>query len=96
MTTVTKRVRNRQVVKRLEQIGQSRPPTHPGEILVNEFLPGGQSRIPGVGPQTLLDLLYGDGKITPRLARIFAREFGTSVEFWLNLQRNYDSFPWQR
>ena len=83
-------------LRRLAQLDPTWPPSHPGAILVNEFLTGGQSRIPGVGPQTLLDLVLGDGKITPRLAGALAREFGTSAEFWLNLRRNYDNFPWKR
>lgn len=91
---MTTKARADLILRRLAQVNPTRPPSHPGEILVNEFLQGGKSRIPGVGPQTLLDLLLGDGKITPRLAQTFAREFGTSAEFWLNLQRAWDTYPW--
>jgi len=72
----------------------TRPPTHPSEVLINEFLRPGQSRIPGVGAQTLLDLIYGDGRMTPRLARALSREFGTTIDFWINLQRYWDAWPW--
>ena len=93
---MTTKARAGLILRRLAQLDSTRPHSHPGEILVKEFLTVGQSRITGVGPQTLLDLLLGDDKITPRLARALAMEFGTSAKFWLNLQLNYDDFPWTR
>ena len=69
-----------------------RIPNHPGEILFNEFLTGGRTKIPGISAQALLDLLHGDGRITPRLAKTLAAALNTSAEFWLNLQSNYDAF----
>lgn len=80
--------------RRMKLWSVSRPPTHPAEVLINEFLRPGQSHIPGVGAQTLLDLIYGDGRVTPRLARSLSLEFGTTAQFWLNLQRAWDAYPW--
>jgi addiction module HigA family antidote len=70
--------------------------THPGEVLLEEFLkPLGISqnklaldiRVPGT---RILEIVHGRRAITPETALRLARYFGTSPEFWLNLQQNYD------
>lgn len=80
--------------RRMKPWASTRPPTRPSEVLIDEFLRPGQSRIPGVGAQALLDLIYGDGRVTPRIAQALSKEFGTTAEFWLNLQRVWDTYPW--
>jgi plasmid maintenance system antidote protein VapI len=59
-------------------------------ILVNEFMPNGLVKIPGVSAQTVLALVHGEGRITPRLAKSLAAAFNTTTEFWTNLQTNHD------
>lgn len=71
-------------------------PVHPGEILKHEFLePMGLSPISLAKhirvPRTRIErLIREETAITVDTARRLARAFGTSVEFWLNLQMHYD------
>jgi addiction module HigA family antidote len=64
---------------------------HPGEILREEFLsPMGISPYKlsvdlKVSPPTVNDIVREKRGITPEMARL-ARYFGTSEQFWLNLQ----------
>ena len=75
---------------------ENRIPTHPGEILLEEFLnPLGLSQVAfaehiGVPVQRVNEIVRGKRGITPESAWLFAEAFGTSPEFWLNLQSNYD------
>ncbi len=75
---------------------ENRTPTHPGEILLEEFLnPLGLSQVAfaghiGVPVQRVNEIVRGKRGITPETAWLFAEAFGTSPEFWLNLQANYD------
>lgn len=73
-----------------------RPPTHPGEMLQEEFLkPLGitqtdfAARI-GVSYPRLNELVHGKRGVTPDTALRLARVTGTSAEFWLNLQLAWD------
>ena len=69
----------------------------PGEILATEFLePMGltQYRLAQAihVPQTRIAAIIKDGRsITADTALRLARFFGTSVEFWMNLQSQYDA-----
>ena len=75
---------------------ENRIPTHPGEILLEEFLnPLGLSQVAfgghiGVLVQRVNEIVRGKRGITPETAWLFSEAFGTSPEFWLNLQANYD------
>ena len=75
---------------------ENRIPTHPGEILLEEFLvPMDVSQVAfaahiGVPVQRVNEIIRGKRGITPETAWIFAEALGTSPEFWLNLQTNYD------
>jgi antitoxin HigA-1 len=75
---------------------ENRVPTHPGEILLEEFLsPLGLSQVAfaahiGVPVQRINEIVRGKRGITPETAWLFADAFGNSPEFWLNLQTNYD------
>ena len=75
---------------------ENRIPTHPGEILLEEFLnPLGLSQVAfsahiGVPVQRVNEIVRGKRGITPESAWLFAEAFGTTPEFWLNLQSNYD------
>ena len=75
---------------------ENRIPTHPGEILLEEFLiPLEMSQVAfaehiGVPVQRINEIVRGKRSVTPASAWLFAQAFGTSPEFWLNLQTNYD------
>ena len=75
---------------------ENRIPTHPGEILLEEFLnPLEMSQVAfaahlGVSVQRINEIVRGKRGVTPETAWLFAQAFGTTPEFWLNLQANYD------
>jgi antitoxin HigA-1 len=75
---------------------ENRIPTHPGEILLEEFLnPLRLSQVAfsahiGVPVQRVNEIVRGKRGVTPESAWLFAEAFGTTPEFWLNLQSNYD------
>ena len=77
-------------------IPENRIPTHPGEILLEEFLnPLGLSQVAfarhiGVPVQRINEIVRGKRGITPETAWLFSEAFGTTPEFWLNLQTNYE------
>lgn len=72
------------------------PPIHPGEILMEEFLkPLGISqnalaRALRVPPDRINAIVQGKRSITADTALRLARAFGTTPQFWLNLQARYD------
>ncbi len=71
-------------------------PAHPGTILRDEFLkPMGLSvyalaKAIKVTRSRVNDIVLGRRAITAETALRFARYFGTSPEFWVNLQAHYD------
>jgi addiction module HigA family antidote len=75
---------------------ENRIPTHPGEILLEEFLnPLGLSQVAfaahiGVPVQRINEIVRAKRGITPETAWLFSEAFGTTPEFWLNLQTNYE------
>ena len=77
-------------------IPNNRIPTHPGEILLEEFLvPMEMSQTQlaeamGVPIQRVNTLVSGKRGVTPETAILLSRVFKTSPEFWMNLQACYD------
>ena len=73
-----------------------RPPIHPGEILLEEFLkPLGISQSAfairlGVSFPRLNEIVRGKRSVTPDTALRFARVTGMSADFWLGLQLDWD------
>jgi antitoxin HigA-1 len=69
---------------------------HPGEVLQEEFLvPMGisQNRIAreiAVPPRRINEIVHGNRAVTADTALRLARYFGTSEEFWMGLQADYD------
>ena len=69
---------------------------HPGEVLLEEFLkPMGmsQNRLAlniGVPARRINEIVLGKRSVTADTALRLARFFGTSAEFWLGLQAQYD------
>ncbi len=83
-------------------IPKNRQPTHPGEILLEEFLkPKNISQLElaksmGVPIQRINTLINGKRGITPETAILLSRYFKTSPQFWMNLQSNYDLYLAER
>jgi addiction module HigA family antidote len=77
-------------------VGMKRKPTHPGEMLREDFLPDYEltvSRLAealGVSRQTVNELLRERRAVSPEMALRLGRLFGNSPEFWLNAQRAVD------
>ena len=71
-------------------------PIHPGEILLEEFLKPmeiSQYRLAkdiSVDPRRVNEIVHGQRAISADTALRFGRYFGTSPQFWLNLQSHYD------
>ena len=74
----------------------TRRPTHPGEMLREDFLPDygltvtSLANAIGVSRQSINELLRGRRAVTPEMALRFSTLFGNSPEFWLNAQRAVD------
>jgi addiction module HigA family antidote len=75
---------------------ENRIPTHPGEVLLEEFLiPMEVSQVAlashlGIPVQRVNEIVRGKRGVTPETAWLLAQAFGTTPEFWLNLQMAYD------
>ena len=71
-------------------------PVHPGEVLLEEFLkPMGlsQNRLSleiGVHARRINEIVLGKRRVTADTALRLARYFGTSPQFWMGLQNDYD------
>ncbi len=80
------------------RIPTHRPPTHPGEMLLEEFLnPMGLSQREladgiHVPYQRVNELVNGRRGITPATALRLAKYFGTSPDLWMNLQLRWDLY----
>jgi antitoxin HigA-1 len=72
-------------------------PTHPGEILLTEFLePMGisQYRIAkaiDVPPRRINEIVHGKRAISADTGLRLSRALGLSDMFWINMQANYDA-----
>lgn len=77
-------------------IPENRIPTHPGEVLLEEFLePLGLTQVAfathlGVPTQRINEIVRGKRGVTPGTAWLLAQALGTTPEFWLNLQMQHD------
>lgn len=71
-------------------------PIHPGEILMEEFLVPlsiSQYRLAkdiDVPPKRINEIIHGSRAISTDTALRLGKYFGTSAQFWLNLQSHYD------
>lgn len=71
-------------------------PIHPGEILLEDFIEGfgiTKNKLAvsiGVPPHRINEIVHRKRGITADMAIRLARYFGTSEEFWMNLQSNYE------
>jgi antitoxin HigA-1 len=75
---------------------------HPGEVLEEEFLKPFNipvSRLAyeiGIPRVRMVEIVQRKRRITPNLALRLAKFFGTSAQFWLGLQMDYDLEEEQR
>jgi antitoxin HigA-1 len=73
-----------------------RRPTHPGEMLLEEFLrPLGMTQVElakrlGVSYPRVSEIIHAKRSVTPDTALRLERLLGMDAEFWLNLQRDWD------
>jgi addiction module HigA family antidote len=73
-----------------------RTPTHPGEILLEEFLtPLGVSQVElarhiGASVQRVNEIVLGKRGVSAETAWLLSYSLGTTPEFWTTLQTNYD------
>jgi addiction module HigA family antidote len=71
-------------------------PIHPGEVLLEEFLKPmklSQNRLAldiGVHPRRINEIVLGKRGVTADTALRLSRFFGTSPQFWMGLQSDYD------
>ena len=76
--------------------GTQRKPTHPGEMLREDFIPDYSltvarlAELLGVSRQSVNELLRERRSVSPEMALRLGRLFGNSPEFWLNAQRAVD------
>jgi antitoxin HigA-1 len=79
-----------------------RPPTHPGDMLAEEFLkPLGLAQVRfaeeiGVPVQRLNGLVKGRRSLSADTALSLAQRLDTTPQFWMNLQANWDLWHAQK
>jgi addiction module HigA family antidote len=80
------------------RIPTDRPPTHPGEMLLEEFLNpldmarSELARRTGIPSSRVNGLVQDKRALTLDTAKRLARFFGTSLEFWMYLQLRWDLY----
>ncbi|MCX6140145.1 MAG: HigA family addiction module antitoxin [Candidatus Kapabacteria bacterium] len=83
-------------------IPKNRRPTHPGEILLEEFLiPLGLTQVEladrmGVSVQRINTIVNGKRDISAETAVLLSITLGTTAELWMNLQAACDLFDARR
>ena len=87
--TTTERAAGRRLPKK-------RPPTHPGEMLLEEFIkpfeitPTELARRLDVSYPRLNEIIKGRRSVTPNTALRLSQVLGMSADFWLGLQQDWD------
>jgi antitoxin HigA-1 len=72
------------------------PNIHPGEVLLEEFLKPldiSQNRLAramGVPPRRINEIVHGNRAVSADTAIRLSRALGTSEQFWMGLQADYD------
>ena len=78
------------------RIPTHRTPTHPGEMLIEEFLKPMKISAYRLSKETKMhatrisEILKGRRRITADTALRLSKFFGTSADFWMGLQIEYD------
>jgi addiction module HigA family antidote len=80
----------------MSKLPTRRPPTHPGETLIEEFLKPLNMNVTEFSERIhasrvrLSEIVNARRGVTPDTALRFAKALGTTPEIWLNLQRSWD------
>jgi addiction module HigA family antidote len=80
----------------MAMLPEHRIPTHPGEVLLEEFLQPlgltqvGFARHIGVPVQRVNEIVKGKRGVTSETAWLLAQALGTTPQFWMNLQGAHD------
>ena len=78
------------------RLPRNRPPTHPGEMLLEEFVKPLEltqaelARLLKVSYPRLNEIIKGRRSVTPDTALRLSRVLGMSADFWLGLQQDWD------
>ena len=78
------------------RLPRKRPPTHPGEMLLEEFVkPLGVTQVElarrlDVSYPRLNEIIKGRRSVTPDTALRLSQVVGMSADFWLGLQQDWD------
>src|SRR5262245_24223213 len=94
--TMRTKSRSQTTTNRTRRSPRPVPPSHPGEILLEEFLkPLGISQYAlakaiSVPPRRINEIVHGLRGISADMALRLGRYFGVEPEFWFNLQLHYD------
>ncbi len=82
--------------RRARAAGRDLPPTHPGEMLLEEFLKPmdvsqyALAKAISVPPRRINEIVHGLRGISADTALRLGRYFGMDPAFWMNLQTHYD------
>ncbi len=82
--------------------GEAIPNVTPGEVLRDEFMEQlglsarALARALRVPPNRITQIMNGERAITAETATLLSERFGTSAEFWMNLQTAFDLEAFQR
>lgn len=77
-------------------VPENRIPTHPGKVLLDEYLePLEMTQVAlakhlDIPIQRVNEIVRGKRGVTPETAWLLSQAFGTTPQFWLNLQMNHD------
>jgi addiction module HigA family antidote len=80
----------------IDPVGEEIRPTHPGEVLHHDFMeplaitPSALARALGMPTNRITAIVHGERRGSADTALRLARHFGTTPEFWLNLQNRYE------
>ena len=83
-------------MSKLSTITDKLAPIHPGEVLMEDFIEAfgiTQNKLAvsiSVPPRRINEIVHGKRSITADTALRLGKYFGTSAQFWLNLQDRYD------
>ncbi|NGX33650.1 MAG: putative HTH-type transcriptional regulator YbaQ [Candidatus Anoxychlamydiales bacterium] len=77
-------------------MSRKRKPTHPGVILEEHYIIPlavsitQLSQASKISRKTIYKIINEEARISTKIAVHFSKVFGTTAEFWLNLQQKYD------
>ncbi len=84
------------------RIPTHRAPTHPGEMLSEEFLqpmnvtPQELAEAIHLSNQQVIEIIEGKQGVTPGTALRLSKYFGTTADFWMSLQLRWDIYHAQK